>query len=122
MEEAKGLLNIQDYEGAEKVLAGIKFSSLPEEFKFVGDIFLACSYAQQNKMAQLKSLVAIMKNNAIFYQEKPEFKELFGHLCKVCEQFDLQKVENSQFSDLINKLEADPTNLDLKYEAASTFK
>lgn len=45
MEEAKGLLNIQDYAGAQKVVAGIKFSNLPEEFKFVGDIFLACSYA-----------------------------------------------------------------------------
>lgn len=69
-------------------------------------------------MAQLKSLVAIMKENAIFYQDKPEFKDLFGHLCQVCEQFEVEKIENVQFAELINKMEADPTNLELKYEAA----
>ena len=78
---------MRDYEGAEKHLLSLKYSKVPEEYKLVGDIFLACAYSELNKMTQLKSLVETMKVHAVFYQEKAEFKELFGHLCQVCEKF-----------------------------------
>jgi len=67
-------LNQRQYEEAEKALLAIKYNKVPEEFKLVGDIFLACSYSEQNKMAQLKGMVEVMKVNAEFYINKPEFQ------------------------------------------------
>jgi thioredoxin-like negative regulator of GroEL len=71
LEQAKAQLNSKDYAGAEQTLLEIKYNKVPEEYKLVGDIFLACAYSEQNKLAQLRSLVEVMKTNAIFYQDKP---------------------------------------------------
>jgi predicted negative regulator of RcsB-dependent stress response len=91
LEEAKSFLNQRQYEEAEKVLTAIKYNKVPEEFKLVGDIFLACAYSEQDKRAQLKAIVEVMKVNATFYISKPEFSELFGHMCAVCEKFEKEK-------------------------------
>ena len=45
LDEAKMLLHNRDYESAEKLILGIKYKNMPEEFKWVGDIFLALAYA-----------------------------------------------------------------------------
>lgn len=118
LEEAKSLMNSGDYAGAEKILIGIKYNKVLEEYKLVGDIFLACAYSEQGKMPQLKSLVDIMKNNAIFYIEKPEFKDLFEHLCQICELLEKEKESNSDLAVWKKKIESDPNNLALRFEAA----
>lgn len=47
-------------------------------------------------MTQLTGLVDVMKNNAIFYMDKPEFKDLFTHLCQICELYEKEKQENNE--------------------------
>ena len=100
----------------------MKYGNLPEEFKWVADIFLAVSYLEQQKMAQLKSLVEILKQNAVFYQEKAEFKELFGHLCQLSEKFEQEKEENDDVSNWKKKIEANPEDLAIKFEAAQFYR
>jgi hypothetical protein len=82
LEQGQILIREKKYEEAEKILAAIKYNKVREEFKLVGDIFLSLVYSEQNNMVQLKTYVEIMKTNALFYTDKPEFASLFTHLCE----------------------------------------
>lgn len=88
----------------------------------MGDIFLSLAYSELGKMAKLKSHVEIMKTNALFYSEKPEFSHLFTHLCQTVENFEKEKQESHDNNDWKKKIEAEPNNLELRFAAAKFYR
>lgn len=43
-------------------------------------------------------------------------------MCAVCEKFDKEKEENTDLADWKKKIEAQPNNLELRYEAAQFYR